>query len=305
VLRAMGLAVACVAGFLMAGSEEVAAKGVTLTTSSVTNNTGQTANDLHVNVNGPVFNTVPNDPTAPTAPPLTFQNAVNSTDGSSTTLNFQSIAKDGSDQIADGQVVPVTWNADGNETIQSAQWTKDGNPIGKAVQSLITIQVQQSVTVANTGVISVINNTSDPLPYSGLEAFSHADPTFFDPENYIVGGAQTGKFSRLALAPQGVFMPGPTFVGTVNSSTGDISSGFGPNVSPAADFQPLDASSFYDVGFVEINGGIYALAATNAPAVATPEPGSLTVLFSAGISLACVSVRRLWRRSRSRATVAS
>jgi hypothetical protein len=299
VLLLSGLFVACV---LMSGGQRVSAKGAGLLTNTVTNDTGQTANSLVVNVIGVPGVTALNLPDSPYAPPLTYQGATVDKSTNSAALGFQSASSDPSDQVAAGAPVSVTWRlpTEGNSSLLSAQFSNNGTVTGTAT-SLISIEVNQAGT-SDTGIISVINNSPGPIFYSDLLAFSHADPTFFTPDMYTVGGAQTGEFSQLALPPQGELMPGTNFVGTVNADTGDIGGGVTTHAAPDTSFQPADTSPFYDVGFVEVDGGLYAIGAENAAAVLTaPEPAALTMLFSAGVSLAGVSARRLWRCLRTRA----
>jgi hypothetical protein len=291
--------VACFAGLLLVGGERAAAKsGTTLNTQSLTNNTGQPANDLHVNVPGPIFNPNPGGGAPTASNPLAFQGSTFDSPSNTTTMNFQSDPS--TQQVADGSTVNVSWSSSTSQNISSAQWTQDGNPIGNPAFTAISILVNQITlpTGQQVGQISVINNTPDPLPYNGLEAFSRADINFFDLNDYISGGAQTGTFSRLALAPQGILTPGATVLGTVDPNTGTILPGGKPGFAPT-DLQPDTTQFFYDVGFVNINGGTFAVAGSNMPQVIAPEPASLTMLVSAGLSFAAVSGRRLWRRLRT------
>jgi hypothetical protein len=291
---------------LVGGGERAAAKTSlnSLYTQSLTNNTGQPANDLHVTLQGTAVNLGVGATNAPTASsPLVYQGGSNADDNKSATLNFQS--SDPTNQVAPGAQTSVSWQSTGdNSNIQSAQWTENGNPIGKTATTLISITVTESTgpTGQEVGLISLINNTSSPLSYSGLEAFARADYGFFDLNDYISGGAQSGTFSRLALAPQGTLAPGANFAGTVDPVTGTITGGLGSGAAPAG-FQADALPPFYDVGFININGGTFAIAASNVPAVIAPEPASLTMLVSAGLSLAAVSGRRLWRRLRTRTAV--
>jgi hypothetical protein len=294
--------VACVVGLLLAGGERAAAKvSPALNTQALTNNTGQPANDLHVKVGGQILSGNPGASNSPNAGSiLAFQGSSYDGPSQTTTMNFQSDPS--TQQVADGSTVNVNWSSTLNENVTSAQWTQDGNPIGKAATTLISVKMSTitSPTGQQLGEIFVINNTLDPLPYSGLAAYSQADINFFNLEDYISGGAQTGQFSRLSLPPQGTFAPGSNLLATVDPVTGLIF-GAGGGGSAPADFQADTAQFFYDVGSVDINGGTFAIAGSNMPAViAAPEPASLTMLVSAGLSFAAVSGRRLWRRLRTR-----
>jgi hypothetical protein len=263
----------------------------TLHTNPVTNNTGQTANDLHVNV-GNVFNPQGLPPT--TNPALTFIGPFGG--GNQTLLSFN-----GSD-VANKSTVEVTWGSTlANDAITGGNWTKDGNNIGDIAAGIIKAEVMPDPTGApNKGVIFINNTSGKPVDYTNLAVFDFIPGFGFTPDLYLTLPSQLGTPPvAIDLPSAGTLAPGLTELAEIDTSgaIGPVSGirrvGLGGLQSLAGDPPP-----FYDVGFLDINGQRYGLGASSeviTPAV-VPEPGSLTTLAIGLLCLAGAAFRVSFRR---------
>ncbi len=263
----------------------------TLHTNPVTNDTGQTANDLHVNVPG--INPFSN--TNPTAPPLQFKDVTSIAGGSR--LNFDSGG------VPNGSNVEVTWSSLGaSDAISGGQWTKDGTSIGAFAAGIIQAEVMPDPTAANKGLIFIDNTSGKPVQYTNLAVFTDVPQFGFTPDLYLNLPFQFGPPVTTDLASRGTLEPGLTLLGEIDAN-GDI----GPTIvlpklgSAGPQSLAADPPPFYDVGSLDINGQVYGLGVSSevlAPLV-VPEPASLTILTTGVLALAGAALRGHLRRRRA------
>lgn len=233
---------AMLAGALLAGSGPVFADFLLPNhahTQTLVNNTGKTANDLHVNLVHAATGS------APSAPPFT----VNSGTGA-TSIDFS-----GGTVAAGGKSI-VSWESkfasDKLHPTDPGHWTFDGTNIGNV--TVPTARVSLGFTDQGGGLVtvSVINNTSSAVNYSNLQIWRNADSAFFTPANYL-SGQFTGNAVGLLVANAGTFAVGSTDIAT-----------FSPSLSPLT----------YNSGSALIDGELLGNGSS-----AVPEPGPISLAF--------------------------
>ncbi|MFO0951618.1 MAG: hypothetical protein U0835_10790 [Isosphaeraceae bacterium] len=221
-------------------------------TETVTNNTGKTANDLHVNLVHPATG---KNPTAPPFP--------NSSGTGDTHIDFSGA------NVANGGKAVVNWQSKfASDTLfpgNEGNWTFNNGDIGA-----VTVAASYGLNFQDNGggsvTVSLVNNESSPITYSNLQVYNNADGAFFSPQDYLLGGQTTGTPVSLLVGPSGSFSPGSTPVVTFN-----------PTLDPA----------LYSSGSVLLNGNLIGLGSSS-----VPEPGPLHLALLLSPALLMMVKRR-------------
>jgi hypothetical protein len=208
------------------------------------NNTGATANDLHVNLIHPATGN------APTAPPF----SPGATGG--TTVDFSG------GSVGPGGSATVNWqskfSSDTLDPTNPGNWTFNNANIGNATSVAVGLTPSYQNLGGGQVRVALVNSTGAPLSYNNLRLANNANSALFGTAAYV-SGLSTGASVPLMVPGSGTLA-----VGTTN----------------IADFFPTQSPSEYSGGAVSLgsDGELWAHAASN-----VPEPGAIAALATAAV----------------------
>src|ERR1039458_10045670 len=171
----------------------------------IKNNTGTTANDLHVNL----IHAATGDP--PIGPAFSG----NSGTGSKT-IDFT-----GASGIPDGSSTGISWESkfasDTLDPVSPGNWTFNGTNIG-AINTWASAGLSPSFSNLGGGQVGVAvnNSTASDIAYSGFTVYTDANLSSFDPADYLANET-TGAL--VLSSASGILAPGENHLGSFDLST--------------------------------------------------------------------------------------
>src|SRR5437763_69387 len=154
------------------------------------NNTGKTANDLHIEFNNRTFDAK--------CDPMTN----GATTEGSRTYDFDK------GSVAPSGKATITWStAYVSDGIVGGYWTSNGVNIGNI--GTIPVSLYYFINPNGSAVAVAYNPGSAPINYSNLFVFTGVDQKFFAPQTFV-DHMTSGQFVESFASASGILQPGPT-----------------------------------------------------------------------------------------------